>query len=135
MMWEQFQTEYLPPEPQYVLQSHELHTRTEDGKGRTTIQAQIEVKGQAASIRGEGDGPVEAFVSALVDEFGDEVGGEFDVLDYAEHAIGQGADTTAVAYIETVRGDRGIRWGVGKDANITTASLRAVLAAFERQLD
>ncbi len=34
-----------------------------------------------------------------------------DVLDYAEHAIGQGADTTAVAYIETV------------------------LAAFERQLD
>jgi hypothetical protein len=33
------------------------------------------------------------------------------VLYYAEHAIGQGADTTAVAYIETV------------------------LAAFERQLD
>ena len=53
----------------------------------------------------------------------------------AEHAIGKGADTTAVAYIETVRGDHNVRWGVGTDANITTASLRAVLAAFERQLD
>jgi 2-isopropylmalate synthase len=59
----------------------------------------------------------------------------FDVLYYAEHAIGQGADTTAVAYIETVRGDQQVRWDVGTDANITTASLCAVLAAFERQLD
>ncbi len=58
-----------------------------------------------------------------------------DVIDYAEHAIGKGADTTAVAYIETVRGDHNVRWGVGTDANITTASLKAVLAAFERQLD
>ncbi len=135
VMWDQFQAEYLPPEPRYVLHSHELHTKTLEGKGHTTIQAQIEVKGQPASIRGEGDGPVEAFVHALVAEFGDDVGGEFDVIDYAEHAIGQGADTTAVAYIETVRGDQQIRWGVGTDANITTASLRAVLAAFERQLD
>ena len=57
------------------------------------------------------------------------------MLYYAEHAIGQGADTTAVAYIETVRGDQQVRWDVGTDANITTASLCAVLAAFERQLD
>jgi 2-isopropylmalate synthase len=134
LMWEHFQDEYLPAVPEYVLRSHELHTRTVGQRGRTTVQAQIEVKGQPASIRGEGDGPVEAFVAALLDEFGHRVGGMFDVLDYAEHAIGQGADTTAVAYVETVRGDNNVRWGVGTDANITTASLRAVLAAFERQM-
>ncbi len=61
------------------------------------------------------------------------VGSDFDVLDYAEHAIGQGSDTMAVAYLETVRADGEIRWGVGRSPNITTASLRAVLAAFERQ--
>ena len=54
------------------------------------------------------------------------------MLDYAEHAIGQGADTMAVAYVETVRANGDIRWGVGQSPNITTASLRAVLAAFER---
>ncbi len=37
-------------------------------------------------------------------EFGDMVGGEFDVLDYAEHAIGKGADAQAAAYVETVAG-------------------------------
>ncbi len=135
VMWDQFQTEYLPVEPVYALASHELHTRTVDGKGHTTIQAHVEVKGQPTWIHGEGEGPVEAFVHALVEGFGDDVGGDFDVIDYAEHAIGQGADTTAVAYIESVRGDQQVRWGVGTDANITTASLKAVLAAFERQHD
>jgi len=133
VMWERFQSEYLPAEPSYVLKSHELNTTSHDGVGRTTIQAQLEIKGQPTSIRGNGDGPVEAFVAALIDEFGDKVGDEFDVLDYAEHAIGQGADTTAVAYVETVRANGDIRWGVGQSSNITTASLRAVLAAFERQ--
>ena len=133
VMWERFQAEYLPGVPRYVLKSHELTTSSSEHEGRTVVQAQVEVDGRPSSIRGEGDGPVEAFVAALLLEFGNRVGGEFDVLDYAEHAIGQGADTSAVAYIETVRRDGDIRWGVGKSANITTASLRAVLAAFERQ--
>ncbi len=133
VMWDQFQSEYLPVEPTFVLRSHELNTSASDDDGRTIIQAQVEVKGSASSIRGEGDGPVEAFVAALVAEFGEQVGNDFDVLDYAEHAIGKGSNTMAVAYLETVRSDGEIRWGVGQSANITTASLRAVLAAFERQ--
>lgn len=133
LMWDRFQDEYLPAEPTFVLRSHELNTSAADDDGRTIIQAQVEVDGAACSIRGEGDGPVEAFVAALVAEFGNGVGNDFDVLDYAEHAIGQGSDTMAAAYLETVRADGEIRWGVGRSANITTASLRAVLAAFERQ--
>ncbi len=60
-------------------------------------------------------------------------GEEFDVVDYAEHAIGRGSTAQAVAYVETVNGDSDVRWGIGQDPNITTASLRAVLNAFERQ--
>jgi 2-isopropylmalate synthase len=134
VMWDRFQSEYLPATPRFVLKSHELNTSSQENTGRTTIQAQLEVDGTARSIRGEGDGPVEAFVAALLLEFGERVSGEFDVLDYSEHAIGQGANTSAVAYIETVRGGGDIRWGVGQSSNITTASLRAVLAAFERQI-
>jgi 2-isopropylmalate synthase len=136
VMWDAFQAEYIPAEPRFRLRSHELHTRTNDDvenrSGTTTIQAQLDVDGAAHSIRGEGDGPVEAFVAALVDEFGDRVGGEFDVLDYAEHAIGKGADAQAAAYVETVSGSNVVKWGLGTDPNITTASLRAVLGAFER---
>ncbi len=128
VMWEAFSTEYLPSEPSMKLRSHELHTNTSDGRGRTTISAQLEVDGAAVTVRGEGDGPVEAFVSGLRAEWP----GDFDVLDYSEHAIGRGSDAEAVAYVESSSGAE-VRWGIGIDPNITTASLRAVLSAFERQ--
>ncbi|MEX2627485.1 MAG: alpha-isopropylmalate synthase regulatory domain-containing protein, partial [Ilumatobacteraceae bacterium] len=63
------------------------------------------------------------------------LGVTFDVVDYAEHAMGRGADATAVAYVESARDDGEVRWGIGSDPNITTASLRAVLSAVERQRD
>ncbi|MFT5978555.1 MAG: 2-isopropylmalate synthase, partial [Ilumatobacter sp.] len=133
VMWDAFQDEYMPATPTMKLRSHELHSASGDDGGTTTIQVQLEVEGAAHSLHGTGDGPVEAFVAALTDEFGGSVGGHFDVLDYAEHAIGQGADARAVAYLETVDGNGNVRWGLGTDPSITTASLRAVLAAFERQ--
>ena len=46
--------------------------------------------------------------------------------------MGSGADAQAVAYVET-RDGTAVRWGVGTDVNIITASLRAVLNGVERQ--
>jgi 2-isopropylmalate synthase len=47
--------------------------------------------------------------------------------------MGEGADATAVAYVETVDTDGTVRWGVGTHPNIITASLRAVLSAVLRR--
>jgi 2-isopropylmalate synthase len=138
-MWEAFKTNYLPETPRLKLRSHELHTSSSDGKGLTRISAQISVDDTAVTVTGEGDGPIEAFVNGLRDSFpahetnGDNGATNFDVTDYAEHAMGRGSDATAVAYVESVGTDGQIRWGIGIDPNITTASLRAVLSAFERQ--
>ena len=125
IMWDTFEREYLPEQPKYMLRTHELHTKDD----RTKITAQIDVDGEPVTVTGEGDGPIEAFVSALCARFG----GGFDVVDYSEHAIGRGADAKAVAYVETTADSHDLRWGVGVHANITTASFRAVLRAFERQ--
>jgi 2-isopropylmalate synthase len=128
-MWESFQGVYFPEEAKFRLHSQELHTSTSEGSGHTTITAHLDVNDDDVTVTGEGDGPVEAFVNALRAQF--EV--PFDVVDYSEHAIGRGADAKAVAYVES-SGDYGsLRWGIGVDSNITTASLLAVLAAFERQ--
>ena len=124
-MWDEFRSEYVPDAPTYRLRSHEVHTK----EGRTTISAQLEIDGKPVTVTGAGEGPIEAFVHGLCATL-DTV---FDVVDYAEHAMGRGADATAVAYVESSRGDGEIRWGIGTDPNITTASLRAVLSAFERQ--
>jgi 2-isopropylmalate synthase len=125
IMWDAFQDVYLPAAPRFELRSHEMHTK----ESRTKVAAQLAVDGDAVTIVGEGDGPVEAFVNAIRAHFDE----EFDVVDYAEHAIGRGANAQAVAYVETVRNDGELKWGLGQDPDITTASLRAVLTAFERQ--
>jgi 2-isopropylmalate synthase len=128
VMWETFQSEYLPDEPQYVLHSHEL--RSDSSSGRTNITAQMMVNGTASTITGEGNGPIDAFVHALRTG----LSADIDVLDYAEHATGQGSEATAVAYVETTDSLGNVLWGVGSDPNIITASLRAVLAAHERRM-
>ena len=128
-MWEAFKDVYLPESPQIELSSHELHTSTHDGVSRTTVTARLDAYGERVTVVGEGEGPVEAFVNALREHWDL----PFDVHDYTEHAIGSGADAQAVAYVESSGDSAELRWGVGVDSNITTASLLAVLAAFERQ--
>ena len=126
-MWEAFTAAYLPPQPVYELRGHEL--ASEAGTDSTRISAHLLVRGAPRTVTGAGNGPIAAFVAALRDG----LRLELDVVDYAEHALGQGADATAVAYVETVDEDGTLRWGVGTDPNIITASLRAVLSALGRR--
>jgi 2-isopropylmalate synthase len=125
-MWAAFQSEYLPVDPRAEVVAHELSTSA--GGDVTHITAQLVVDGDHVTVSGEGTGPIDAFVHALRDG----LGASLDVVDYAEHAIGAGADAAAVAYVETVDETGTPRWGVGTDQNILTASLRAVLCAHER---
>jgi 2-isopropylmalate synthase len=53
------------------------------------------------------------------------------VLDYAEHALTEGTDAQAAAYVEVAVGGR-VFWGVGIDTNTASASMRAVLSAVNR---
>jgi 2-isopropylmalate synthase len=121
-MWEAFRAQYLPEPPADELLDHEL---VSEGSERTRLTAHLRVRGVTCTVKGTGNGPIAAFVDGLRRE----LGVEFDVVDYAEHALGQGADATAVAYVETAHGaDSALRWGVGVHPNIITASLRAVLS-------
>jgi 2-isopropylmalate synthase len=107
--------------------SHEL--KSESLTGRTEITAHVDVDGTRRTFVGTGNGPIDAFVRAVRGEFN----GSLDVSDYNEHALGQGSEATAVAYVECTDGEGRTRWGVGIDPNTITASLRAVLSAFDRQ--
>jgi 2-isopropylmalate synthase len=125
VMWEAFENEYLPEGPPIALVSHEV--RSSDSR-LSMVTAHLMVDGKDIEVMGTGNGPIEAFVTAL----NSALRTDLDVIDYAEHALGAGKDATAVSYVETRRGDGTIRWGVGTDPNIMTASLRAVVSAFMR---
>jgi 2-isopropylmalate synthase len=124
-MWDAFEAEYLPVTAPITLDSHELRT---SGK-TTTVTAQLVVDGGHRTVVGEGNGPIDAFVHGLRTG----LGVELDVLDYAEHALSAGSEATAVAYVETSTPEGDVRWGIGEDPNIITASFKAVLSALVRQ--
>jgi 2-isopropylmalate synthase len=122
-MWEAFEKQYLRGD--WQLDSHEEVA----DNGTSRITARLSVGGKTHTVSGKGNGPIAAFVDALRLGFNVDI----DVVDYAEHALGQGADAGAVAYVETIDGEGTPRWGVGVHSNIVTASLRAVLSALARR--
>ncbi|MFD2755608.1 2-isopropylmalate synthase [Comamonas terrae] len=121
-LWQLFQREYglqSVKAPQYRLQEDE---------GVVSMSAEVVVDGEKHSLQGEGTGPIDAFVQALSEK----VGRSVRVLDYAEHAIGEGANAKAVAYVELRVDDSQGVYGVGVDANIVSASLRAIISGLQR---
>ena len=130
-----FNYEYLPAEdPEKAWGRFQIvGLRTEsgnvDGGGSSAerIEVDLIVDGQERTYEGRGNGPIDALVKILVDQFDVDV----RLQDYSEHAIGSGADTNAAAYVELAVEDR-VVWGAGLHPNITKASLKAVVSAVNR---
>ncbi|HEY8361072.1 MAG TPA: 2-isopropylmalate synthase, partial [Ramlibacter sp.] len=121
-LWELFQREY------HVGQAGVAHQVLEgSGGGTVTLSADVEVAGRKLQVRGEGNGPIDAFVQGLSRATGQAI----RVLDYHEHAVASGADAKAVAYLELRVGERTL-FGVGSDANIVSASLKAIVSGLQR---
>jgi 2-isopropylmalate synthase len=124
-IWQVFKAEYLDREAPLKLNS--VHTSSAAGE-KDALDVNVYVDGEMRSLHGEGNGPIAAFVTAIN---GLEAGYDVRVLDYAEHALSSGGDAVAAAYVECLVHDA-VYWGVGIDANIVTASLKAVLSAVNR---
>ena len=125
-IWSAFQATYLTPTQPVGLIGYPMLTTAAE-TGETTIEVNVRLADGERWIKGHGNGPIAAFVSAL----GRDLGISVEIVDYHEHALGEGADARAAAYVEAKVGGK-TRWGVGVDANIVTASLRAVLSAVNR---
>jgi len=104
-----------------------LEERAGSAGNLVRLAADVKVSGRTISVEGAGNGPIDAFVNALSQACGTEV----RVLDYHEHAIGGGANAKAVAYLELRVGERTL-FGVGIDANIVSASLKAIVSGVQR---
>jgi 2-isopropylmalate synthase len=91
------------------------------------LAADVVVGTRSVSVQGAGTGPIDAFVEGLAVATGESL----RVLDYHEHAIGSGANAQAVAYLEMRIGEQTL-FGVGIDANIVSASLKAIVSGLQR---
>ena len=134
-LWSEFQDEYLPVGRADAAATNieqwgrfSLRSMRSDSTvdGVDKISVTLTDRDQEVTIEGSGNGPIAAFVSAMSKQDVD-----VRVLDYAEHALSAGGDATAAAYVECAVGER-VLWGVGLDANIVIASLKAVVSAINR---
>ena len=135
-LWSIFADEYLPaaaaPEAElsrwgrFELRGATL-TSTGDDEDSTLTVTLID-GGQEKHLTAAGNGPLDAFVTAL-----ESTGLSVRILDYAEHALSEGHDAKAASYVEC-EVDGQVLWGVGIDPSITTSSFKAVISALNRAL-
>jgi 2-isopropylmalate synthase len=90
------------------------------------IHAQHQDK--TVEISGSGNGPIDAAAHAI-SQF---IGADINVIDYSEHAVGEGSDVVAVSYLEVKVGDKKSVYGVGQDKNIITSAIKALINAVNR---
>ena len=126
-IWQSFNDEYLSLETPYAFVSHQTLADSHASELRN-LTAGIRDKGKEISISGRGNGPIDAFMDALKKHSGIDL----KVVDYREHSVGKGNDANAVAYVEMSLPDGRTVFGVGKDSNIVTASLKAIISATNR---
>ncbi|MBP2374806.1 2-isopropylmalate synthase [Paeniglutamicibacter psychrophenolicus] len=130
-IWNVFQDEYLPvtegsdhePWGRFKLGSATADT-AEDGSFELTTTLVID--GVPHRRTAAGNGPINALVNILGNE-----GVDVRVLDFTEHALSEGGNASAAAYVEAAVGER-VLWGVGVDTNTTMSSLKAVISAVNR---
>lgn len=116
-----FEREYLREGPLALLE-HEA--------SGAELRAVVLDDGEKRQIRGTGGGPLAAFVDALAKG----CGLSLRVVDYAEHALGEGAEASAIAYVELSTLSQATVFGVGRSRSLLTASLEAVVSAANRAL-
>ncbi len=124
-IWDVFTTTYTPSNPTIQL----LFSEVVADKNQTRITAQLIVSGENVTVRGEGNGPIDAMMDALRRE----LNVNFTVRDYHEHALTAGSAASAVAYVEAQGEDNTLWWGVGLSSSILDASLEAVVSAANRR--
>ena len=120
-IWAIFEREYITrAEPlEYV-----SHTLFDEG-GKQGVKIRIRRFGKEEQLEGFGNGPIDAAMAAL------KLG--IELRHYEEHSIGSGTDAKAVAFMEVADPEHtGDLFGVGIDANIITASYKAMISAANR---
>ena len=114
--------------PLNILEISQRHIEGERGSDvpeQVASMATVEWEGKTYAIASNGNGPLDAFVTAMRQT----PAPKFNITTFHEHSIGSGSDTCAVAYVQITKEDGSQVWGVGKSSNVGRAGIAAVVSA------
>lgn len=128
----EFKENYLDKKEPYHFRKGILEDLPDEEKYNTKVQIWYTENGEERNFCAKGSGPIEAVQRGLQEKIGHKI----KVLDYTEHALGEGSGAQAAAYIHLEDEDSGVStYGVGVSSNITRASIRAIFSAVNRMKD
>ena len=128
-IFELFRENYIDATKPYELVRHSFAEFTdEEGHSHVTFAGTLRHTDTTFQVQGSGNGPIDAFFNAIHGQKMD----HFTFVDYKEHAIKQGSDSQAVAYIHLQDEDGKDWFGVGMSHNINLAPLKGILSAINR---
>ena len=125
-----FRREYLEIRYPYNLKSYKLYEENEAEGDNTVVhfEGNLRFRHEDHLISGRGNGPIDAFFNALR-----QVGiTDYQFVSYSEHAVGEGADSKALSYIQLKNSAGDTFFGVGMDGNISLASIKGIICAINR---
>jgi 2-isopropylmalate synthase len=123
---DEFVKEYLTLKTPYEF----LRAKAEDyGESDTKVELNFIHDGMLETVSAIGNGPLDAVKLAMQQT----VGVQVSILDYSQHALGEGSHAKSAAYI-CMRDEKTgkVTFGVGVSSNITKAGMRAVFSALNR---
>jgi len=126
-IWEAFQETYFKTNGTFDFIEHHIESSSKEKAQEDSIKLKLLKDNKEHTIKGVGNGPIDAFINALKQDLNLSV----KVLDYHQHAISTGSDAKAVAYIE-VQNEGKSSWGVGMHANTVIAGLLSVISGLNK---
>ena len=129
-IFDTFRKEYIDMEEPYKFIRQKLIDVSEDGEHERRAEVTIEDHGEIRTLVGYGNGPIDAVKNAFNTAEGFVY---IHLLDYSEHALTSGSSAKAASYVQLrAKGSAVIEFGVGVHANITTATIKAMISAMNR---
>ena len=114
--------------PLNIIEISERHLEGERGSNvpeQVATMLTVEWNGKRYAIAANGNGPLDAFVSAMKQT----PAPKFNITSFHEHSVGTGSDTYAMSYVQITKEDGSQVWGVGKSSNVGRAGIAAVVSA------
>jgi 2-isopropylmalate synthase len=121
-----FNEQYFAVDAPISYQSSKL--TEQDDTHRVDIVINAQHQNTTVKISGSGNGPIDAAAHAI-SQF---IDCEVSVIDYQEHALGEGSDVVAVTYVEVKVNNGRPVFGVGQDSNIIISAIKALINAVNR---
>jgi 2-isopropylmalate synthase len=131
-LYRAFEQEYLQRSEPFSLERFQAEHIQQPPEGQVVACiAHLRVDGSARTLRARGNGAIDAFVKAL----NQETLANFTILSYSEHAIGQGSDAQAAAYIQIETGADQSFFGAAIETDTELAAVKAIVSALNRSTE